>query len=729
VTGSLHAQTADPAPIPTSDLPKLKAQHYDPQSSAPQREQAASRLLVRPEPDARVLLGGTLLDYSNPAAQFAAARALALNPTADPSLITPLFALIDPNNPEPLISAAAQGLTAFKTDNDVLTRLLGLATNGTDERIRLAAIRASGTFVDKRVANALVALMDPSAQPPSINNAAAEAMDYMTGQKLAGNDFAAWSAWWQQNQGKADADFKADLLVARATRYDAAKSSLTAQQSEILRLASERYQKASRDDRADLLLRFMRSTEPTVRAIGCQIARQAAETDVTLPQAVKEQLRDLIGDADPAVRSEAADALALVNDADAIGPLLTQLNQETDSSVRHAIADALRPIRDIRSVEPLMKVLDDPSVRTAQAAAEALSEPELGQKLRDKNPVLADKLAAKLLDTLQNRTTAQNNIDLRNSLIQAMAALQNRTLAPTLVRMLDSPREASKVRRSLLQAVGEYHDPQMADSIGALLSDPDEPIRLEAVKALGKSANSFGDFEKRLYNRIDPAAEPSPAVQDAAWNVLTKLFEKAPKDQLASWEIRLRDKPDRLLAVLKVQRDRALSSGDADEAARRNQQIGDAAAKAAQSADAGKADALRQQSIEAYRSALSYAEESNKTAMASFVSEGLTNVLMAAHKYADAINFVQQQIKKDPAYQGDLVPLIGQEASRLVHGSPSDFDSATQLIDMALKMNPPPARQFTNNLQELRAEVQRRSKEQNLSPYTPLDGLLNARAD
>jgi len=115
--------------------------------------------------------------------------------------------------------------------------------------------------------------------------------------------------------------------------------------------------------------------------------------------------------------------------------------------------------------------------------------------------------------------------------------------------------------------------------------------------------------------------------------------------------------------------------------------------------------------------------------MASFVSEGLTNVLMAAHKYADAINFVQQQIKKDPAYQGDLVPLIGQEASRLVHGSPSDFDSATQLIDMALKMNPPPARQFTNNLQELRAEVQRRSKEQNLSPYTPLDGLLNARAD
>ena len=96
VTGSLHAQSADPAPIPTSDIPKLKAQLYDPQSSAPQREQAASRLLVRPEPDARVLLGGTLLDYSNPAAQFAAARALALNPTADASLITPLFALIDP---------------------------------------------------------------------------------------------------------------------------------------------------------------------------------------------------------------------------------------------------------------------------------------------------------------------------------------------------------------------------------------------------------------------------------------------------------------------------------------------------------------------------------------------------------------------------------------------------------------------------------------------------------
>ena len=725
---SAQAQTT-PAAIPTTDVPQLKNQLYDVAATQAQHEQAAGRLLVRPDPAARVIIASALLDYGQPGVQLAAARALADNPTNDPQLITPLFALIDPSNTEPLIDAAAQGLTAFKGNADVLTRMIGLAANGSDERIRLAAIRACGTFADKRVVTTLLALMDPAAQPPRINSAAADAMTYMTGLTLPGNDLAAWQAWWQKNQDLSDADFQAKLLQTRSGRYDVTQNTVSDLQGEILRLASDRYQKANRDDRIDLLLRFMQSSEPAVRAIGCRIAEQAAETDVALAQPVKEQLRGLIGDASAAVRLQAAKALALINDADALVPLLTQLNQEPDSAVRAAIAEALRPIRDIRSVPYLLKLLDDPSIDTAQAAADALSERELGEQLRDKDPRLADQVAAQLLQTLNTRTTAQNNIELRNSLIQAMAPLQNRDLVGPLTRMLNSPAEAPKVRRSLLQAVGDYHDPQLADSIGALLDDPDPTIRIAAVRAIGQTADSFGAFEHRLSDLINPSTEKSPDVRQAAWDVLTQLFAKAPQEQLGPWELRLKDDPVRLLAVLKVERDRAAKAGTLDYTAGYNQKIGDASrAAAAKMPDAARADPYWQQAIAAYQDALTYAREQNKTPFVEALSYGLTQAYLGAHQYADAINFVEQQIHADPSLEGDLGALVRQEADRLVHGSPSDFQGAMQLIDLTLKMNPPLKTRFTDNFPDWRAEAERRSKEQNLSPYGEMDGVQNAMA-
>jgi len=339
---ALAQNTPTNAPPPASDVAALQQQLYDPAIKQDQRDAIAQRLLSRPDPAAHKAIADGLQQYGQPSVQLASARALGDSPTADPQFIRPLFALLDTNMPEQTIDAAARGLTAFKADDNVLTQLLDLTRNASDERVRVAAIHAAGTFVDQRVAQTMIDLLDPSAASPRINAAAAESLVYLSGIDAPGTTTEGWRTWWNNNKNKSAVQFRSDIEVTRATAYDRSQSTVADLQAEFLRLLTDQYQRLPANQRPETLIRYLRSPEPAIRVIGCKIIRQSAENADVPQNNVKDQLRGLIGDSNASVRAAAGEALALTNDPQALQPLLTQLNQETDPAAKTALVKALR---------------------------------------------------------------------------------------------------------------------------------------------------------------------------------------------------------------------------------------------------------------------------------------------------------------------------------------------------------------------------------------------------
>ena len=701
------AQTSD---VPLSDTGLLTRQLYDTSSKADQREQAAQRLLTRPDPEARKIIRGALGEFRDPAVQAAAVKALAASPTSDPDLINSLFALLDAYSDKSLIEGAGAALTAYKGNSEVLNRLIDKFEDR-DERVRVSTIKAAGTYIEKRVAAALMPEL-AAKQPPAVAAAAAQALAYLTGLDVSTD----WREWWKTHSDQSDSAFQAELVRGRAARFDEVARRRNDLESEISRLLTEAYLKTPRgDQRSDVLLRYLRSNEPSARAVGCRIALDAAQSDVTADP-VKQQLRQLIGDATPDVRRNAALAIALINDADSVVPLLVQLNQETDTTVRAAIVSALKPTRDPRAVPVLIKLLDDPSPDTVQQVADAIGE--LGERIRATNPALAESAADKLAAVMAARTKPQDNIDLRTSLVLALAPFKssNRGIQATLKNMLDSASEDRKVRRAVLGAVGQYKNPEFADSIAVWTSaDNDLDTRLIALRALGDSADNLGAFDKRLSALIDPAKEPQQQIRDAAWKVMAGLFAKAPLGQLGNFEITLKDRPDRLLVVLKEERGRFVAAGDEKSAAEKSQQIGGACLDANLYADA----------IAAYTDALNYAVANNRSS--EIISEGLLKAQLRNRNYQEGIQFAQKKISESSGYEGPLGGVIRDEADRLVNTT-KDFDAGIQLIDLALNMKPKLSPRFSDALQQLQSQVKNRDTQHNETPYPPNNPTQTAMA-
>jgi HEAT repeat protein len=639
--------------------------------------------------------------------QLAVVKALATSPSADLKLVDPLFALLSPyTGDRSLIDNAAVALTAFKTNGEVLNRLLSNVATG-DERIRVACIRAAGTFVEKRVAASLVAMVDPG-QPPAVVTAASQALAYLSGLD-ASTDAATWRNWWNQRKDLPENVFQAELARARSLRFDQTRRRYNDLETELTRLLRDAYDKTPRDQRADALLRYLRSNEPSARVVGCRIAFDAAGSDVT-PDAVRQQLRQLIGDASADVRRSAATVLALINDADAVVPLLTQLSQETDPSVKAALVTALAPTRDPRTIPLLIKLLDDPSIETVQPVADALFN--MGSRLRETNPGLANETAEKLVRVIEQRTRERENVDLRNSLVQALGALRstNRGVQTTLLRMLSSPQEDPKVRRSLLIAVGGYGSPNFADAIANWITDKSDPnTRLFALRALGDSAD-FGAVQGKLRDLMDKDKEPQPEIRDAAWKVFVKLITKAPVEQLGIWEVNLQNEPQKLIVVLNEQRNRAQQTGNAELAAMKSQQLGDADLRATNYADA----------IKAYSAALEYAEANNKNI--EFISEGLLRAYLRNRQFQEGIQFAERKIRQNRGFEGNLGPIIREEAEQLVNVL-RDADAGSALIDRALKMDPALSGRQYDLLQQLQAQVRNRGNQRNESPLQPNEAV------
>lgn len=694
------AAIADPATILRS-----------PNATQPERDEAARRLVLRATPEARAALLAALQGAGNRAAQLAAARAITQDPAPDPSYVIPLFALLSSPDTR-LPEAAIAALAASHSAQDVKSRLIELAADPQSqqrETTRLAAIRAVGTMTDKRAADVLVDLVTGDAQPKAVRDAAALALANMTATPSNQRDPAQWQQWWTERQNLPDAAFERELLIARSAQLTRLQHQLTRVVTEGQTLLIEAYQAAPERNKEAMLLRYLRAGEPETRAVGAQLVELDFKQPRAIPQSVRDQLRLMVGDSSSKVRVQVARDLFLLNDEQAFDALLQQLAREPDPDVRSALAQAMVPMRDVRVVPAFVKLLNDPSLAVAEVAAAGLADPDLAALIR-KDPPLAAQVATDLQGALETRTGA-GTIALRAAMVDAMGALQDPNLRGTYTRILRSG-DAVAVRCAALRALGQLGKPNgqtwPADLIAGSLSDPDETVRLEAVKALRTTAD-FG-YAEAVYQRTSrQTSETSDKVRAEAWVVLQGLFpdEKASVKDLNYWADRFKDDPGRRIVVLQVLAKRL--AGQPDPLASVQMNIGQELMRLSERAsENGDAEVARARAVEAdfyIEPALRYLRSkhpNDQDMTTGDLVQKRIKALLAAKRFDDAAAFAAGSIAISPSNQESMGPQLRNTVERLSKSNPEE---ALRLISAIDKMDPKLADQFLDPIKRIEQQI------------------------
>ncbi|HMB96491.1 MAG TPA: HEAT repeat domain-containing protein, partial [Tepidisphaeraceae bacterium] len=576
------------------------------------------------------------------------------------------------------------------------------------ESVRREIITDLGSIIEKRAAQTLVDVLRNPDETAATQSAAAEALADLTGISDYGQDPQQWTTWWTANADKSDADFRNSLLPPRSAKYDQIRKRYNDLTFEVEGILKSQYQAAAAAERADMLVGYLKNAQPQIRVVGVQIIKDDALDNKTIPAAARDQLRGMIGDSSSDVRAAVADALAKINDAASLDPLLAQLAQETDGRVRAALAQALAPINDLRAVPALLGLLDDSSLIAARAAAEALEQ--LGPKLRDTDPVMALKTARALRAQLEKRNPSPGNAELRESLIDAMVPLRSEELSQTFYRLLNERSgESAEIRRLALKAIGEIGNPQATAIIVTALNDHDQRVRLEAVRALGK-LRTAADYEESIRTRLDPNEEPDSSVRDEAWHVLQSVLPDLTKEKLANLADRFKDEPERQIMVWHALADQLAKLNMPDELANVRQSMG--------------ATEMRLKDFKSaaddFKKALDYKKSQGQPAdgvVLVGLMEDRMKALLLSQQYPDAIAFAAQNIRENSKNQQSMGAAIRQEADRLrASGAKDDLDDALKLIQEAHKMDPPLAAQYQYQLSDIEADIQKRLNQRGGNP-------------
>jgi HEAT repeat protein len=684
----LWAQSTTPSSQPLLTVATQAAALKNPSLSAAERDEAARRLVADNTPAARQALHDALVDFGSRRGQLAAARALALAPDADPLFINDLFALA--SSDPPYGPAAMQALANYRTP-EVRNRLIDLAQDRQErETTRVAAIAAVGTYTDKPAAQALVDLLGSDAETSAIHAAAADALVELTGLRGFGRDAVKWRQWWTAQAATPDADFEAQMLRSRSSRFLRMQHRYEQMTSALETLLADAYQAAPEKSREELLLKYLRSSSPETRVTGVQIVH--AEFSLhPISDAVRAQLRQMVGDSSTSVRVAVALELRELNDPLAMDALIGQLHREPDADVRATLVDALSATEDVKVVPELLKSLDDPSVAVAETAAHGLAR--LDSLVRDKDPSLAQNVAATVQNVLNQRASAAGTASFRAALIDALGPLRIPALRTTFSRMLQ-PDQPPPVRCSAAAALGDLQQPWAADILVGSLDDPDPTVRIAVLDAL-KQCATF-EHAERIYGVLrDP--NQKPAVRQKAWETLVTLFPKAEPQQLALWADRFMgpDEHQRRYIILKQEADQLAARGDAANLAAVQQNIG----KELQALD------HPDQAAEYLDKALQYYKSKGGPQVTIItINQQEMDALLASAQYQKACDFAAKAIADSPENQEAMGIALRNAVDRLQ--TQKKYDAATTLIRAIKTMNPPLADQYMDYIRDFERQIQ-----------------------
>ncbi len=656
--------TSAPSTVPTvnidglvrSQLEQLRATLNDPQSSADARADAANRLASRDLDQARNILRDTLLGTAV-GPQIAVANALADHRLNDPNLITPLYAALTNERSEELTRAAARALSCYKNNPEALRQLTGAlrARPPLSRTIRTEAIRAIGTFNDKGAAQVLITLLTDPAEQESIRSAASDALIAMTGATQFGNDPARWSAWWATQRNKSDAEFRNDLVPARSADLDQARQQLDDLTQRMRVLLERAYRAAPAAQKPEVLMGYLSDPNPEIRLLGTLLVEYEARDAKLITRDVKERLRNMIGDGNAEVRKGVAQDLALLNDAEALEPLLAQLDQESDSDVRAALTTALGPINSLAAVPSLLKLLHDPAPSVQRQAIQALTD--AGPKIRDNRELarLTGMELKKLYDALPLPPAPS---DMRVRLIGAMVPLGlEELLTETFYPILSERRDESpQMRRRAIQAIGIINQPGSEKVVRDSLGDNDSGVRLEATKVIGNMPDAAKEYAQQLCDMA--ISDQDSSVREEAWKALQSALPDLAPQQLQAFADRFnsRDGLPRRILILQALKRQLLKAQRTDELASTDQSLADALMST------GDYSAAAQE----YAQALQYRKDRNDSApMISNLRDRRLEALLKAKDYPGAVTFVSESYKDQPSSLSSLAPRLKAHAYEL----------------------------------------------------------------
>ncbi len=211
-------------------------------------------------------------------------------------------------------------------------------------------------------------------------------------------------------------------------------------------------------------------------------------------RALRPLLNSLQDRSDDLVRRESARALGLIGDKRAVPVLVTRLKEERVAVVRANIAEALGNLKDPRSVEALVKATEDSDLLWIRLyAAWALGE------IRDGRAI------APLLNMFGTAEHVFIHNEAKIALIKSADVWKKVEKGDTTLvyGAIKARKRIKTLKRFLIE----------------MLTDPNDGIRLIAVKALGR----YADAEGVEYLRRVAVRDTSRNVRKAAKKGLAKL--------------------------------------------------------------------------------------------------------------------------------------------------------------------------------------------------------------
>lgn len=670
-----------PSATATDDTQHLVDILTNPKSAANECDEAARRLLALGTPRAHRALADLLQNETAPYGRLAAVHALASDPNPDPALVSTLFNLLGPPATTST-EAAADALAAYRSDPNVLTRLINVAADqGWPEHIRLAAVRAVGTFGEKTAAAELVDLLERPNESPTVRDRAADALVEMTGLTDNDRNFQKWVQWWDTQKNQTDAAFRAQLQQVRAARAQQQAVALKLLHDQTDELIKNIYHAESPAERATLLHNLLVSDAPELRALGAQLIYDSKAAGLPVDPAAIAYLRGMVADSSTLVRLQVAKALFNPQDADSITALLAQLDRETDDDVKAEIAGSIAVSQDLRAVDPVTKLMQEPSFSAAEAGAKALAE--LGAALHKQDPARAAAVARKLEARLA-QATGPGSEDLREALVRALASMNDPAAFPTLRSLLNG-NETALVRADAIRGIGDLKDPHTTTLIAGYLGDIDAGVRLAAARAL---ANIPGQEVPEL---VAPAmitvflTDRDPQVRDQAWTDLKGWFRPMTIQRLSATADALHVDPKAHEEEREVRI--ALEAALAKDPARGN----DLAVTRQQIADLYKESNQLAEAANYYRLALDYWNQHSGAPQTRVVLiQDLLRALLGAGQYDNAVKFAADTLNSDPTSARTVGPPLADAAETLAKtATPQSLADAQTLVTAVLAMHPP----------------------------------------
>ena len=521
------------------------------------RRFGAERLLRSDLPTRIENTAALLSTASSPGSPMAVCEALVAIGTRnadllDDRLVDPLLNLLGHEDAE-LSSAAAAAISLFRS-GDIARRLGAMAA---DEKRppaqRMAAIDALALNADSRDAVreliALISTEDEQVVARAINALRpASRLDY-------GDDVAAWQSWWERKSALKPQEWLQDRLDLALSDYRTLRSDYQALQRTVQsrqQVVAQRFhdllgtiylltpQPAQKEARlqqwlADPLVDYRLCALGLVRA-------RIIEGDTPSP-AIHEAVRTACADGDADVRIAALEIVGNLKNPEDAPAVLTLLAREKNPQVRETMLRVLGRLENAAALKALTAELNDPSADPGCVREAARALGTLGARGRV-DPVLVAPAVEPLARRLEQ--APEDNLPLREALLQAMAAIGDPSFKPVFVENLSA--QEPELLLAAIRGIKVIGARDHIDRLLAHLTHVDPRVRQVAADAVGTLGGEA--HLEVLLSRLSPNVEPNEGVREAAWNAFRAVVARLqPADRLR-WANRLNDRPELQIRLL-----------------------------------------------------------------------------------------------------------------------------------------------------------------------------------